>query len=231
MTPADLLPFLFFLVPAYFLGSIPFGLILGKLGGIDIRDHGSGNIGATNVWRVMGAKWGAVTFFLDAGKGFLAVLVAQKIVLERASGPLPEDYLAYASVFSALVCVLGHSFPVWLKFKGGKGVATSLGVLVAVVPPLVTAAVLGVWIAVFAFSRYVSLASICAALALPVTVGILLATDQLYGRVYLAFACAAAFLVVRRHRDNIRRLFAGTENRFGDSKSKAPQEPESQTPR
>lgn len=216
---ADHVTFLALIACAYVLGSIPFGLLIGRLRGIDIRQHGSGNIGATNVWRVLGPKWGGATFLLDAGKGFAAVVVAQNILWQRAPRPIPEDYIAYASVFSALACILGHSFPVWLKFKGGKGVATSLGVLIAVMPPLATGIVLGVWILVFALSRYVSLASILAALALPATVGALLYTGALPSRIYFAFACAAAFLVVRRHRDNIKRLFAGTENRFGKPKA------------
>ena len=185
-----------------------------------LRQHGSGNIGATNVWRVVGPKWGAATFVLDAAKGFLAVRVAQQVAYYQAAPPALEDqYMAYAGVFAALSCILGHSFPVWLKFKGGKGVATSLGVLIALLPPLVIGVVLTLWISLFAFFRYVSLASVVAAIALPITVGILLRIGELEGNAYLAFSCAAAFLVVRRHRDNIKRLFEGTENRFGSKKT------------
>ncbi len=208
------------LLPAYLLGSVPFGLLIGRLKGIDVREHGSGNIGATNVWRVLGPKWGGLTFFLDAAKGFFAVSLAQQIAWRQAAPPALEDqYLAYAGVFAALSCIVGHSFPIWLKFKGGKGVATSLGVIIGLMPPLATGVVLGLWISIFAFSRYVSLASIIAALSLPLTVGVLLKTGELEGSAYFAFSCAAAFLVVRRHRDNIRRLFAGTENRFGAPKA------------
>ena len=217
MHPAELFTFALILLPAYLLGSVPFGLLIGRLGGIDVRKHGSGNIGATNVWRVLGPKWGGATFLLDAGKGFAAVRLAENIAWARVPQPVPEDYLAYAAVFAALACILGHTFPVWLKFKGGKGVATSLGVLLAVMPPFATGIVLAVWVVAFAVSRYVSLASILAALALPLTVGALLFLDELQGRAYLAFACASAFLVVRRHRENIRRLFAGTESRFKKS--------------
>jgi len=208
------------LLPAYFLGSIPFGLLISKLRGIDIRQHGSGNIGATNVWRVLGPKWGASTFILDAAKGFFAVSLAQQIAWRQAAPPALEDqYMAFAGVFASLACIVGHSFPLWLKFKGGKGVATSLGVIIGLMPPLATGVVVVLWISIFAFSKYVSLASIIAALALPVTVGILLRIGELDGSAYFAFSCAAAFLVVRRHRDNIRRLFAGTENRFGTPKA------------
>jgi glycerol-3-phosphate acyltransferase PlsY len=214
MHPDDFLTFALVFLPAYLLGSIPFGLLLGRLGGKDVREHGSGNIGATNVWRVLGPKWGGATFLLDAGKGFAAVRLAENIAWARIPKPVPEDYLAYTAVFAALACIVGHSFPVWLRFKGGKGVATSLGVLLAVMPPLATTVVLTVWVIVFGLSRYVSLAAITAALSLPLTVGALLFFQELQGRVYLTFACAAAFLVVRRHRENIKRLFAGTESRF-----------------
>lgn len=210
-----MLPLLLYSFPAYLLGSIPFGLLVGRIRGMDIRQHGSGNIGATNVWRVLGPRWGLLTFALDATKGFLAVRAAQHLAIVYAKPPVPEDYLAYAGLFSALACILGHSFPVWLRFQGGKGVATSLGVLVAMVPPFAVAVVLSVWGVVFALSRFVSLASLAAALALPVTVGLLLYFDHMEGRPYFAFSCAAALLVIRRHRENIRRLINGTENRFG----------------
>jgi glycerol-3-phosphate acyltransferase PlsY len=217
MHPSELLTFALIFVPAYLLGSIPFGLLLGRLGGVDVREHGSGNIGATNVWRVLGPKWGGTTFLLDTAKGFVAVRLAENIAYHRVPHPVPEDYLAYAAVFAALACILGHTFPVWLKFKGGKGVATSLGVLLAVVPPMATGVVFLVWLVVFGISRYVSLASILAALSLPIAVGALQLLGELQGRVYMTFACAAAFLVVRRHRENIKRLFAGTESRFKKS--------------
>jgi glycerol-3-phosphate acyltransferase PlsY len=210
-----MLPLLIYSLPAYFLGSIPFGLLIGRIRGIDIRSHGSGNIGATNVWRVLGPRWGLITFLLDAAKGFLAVRTAEHLAHLYARPPIPEDYYAYAALFSALACILGHSFPVWLRFRGGKGVATSLGVLLAMVHPLAVGVVLAVWGIVFGISRYVSLASILAALALPIAVGVLLYFHYMEGRPYLAFSCAAAFLVIRRHRENIQRLFAGTENRFG----------------
>ena len=209
-----MLPLILYSLPAYFLGSIPFGLLVSRIRGIDIRAHGSGNIGATNVWRVLGPRWGLLTFLLDTTKGFLAVRAAQHLARLYARPPVPEDYFAYTALFAALACILGHSYPVWLRFRGGKGVATSLGVLLAMIPPLAVGIVLAVWAAVFGVWRYVSLASIAAALALPITVGTLLYFDQMEGRPYLAFASAAALLVVRRHRDNLRRLFAGTESRF-----------------
>ncbi|MEI6713598.1 MAG: glycerol-3-phosphate 1-O-acyltransferase PlsY [Verrucomicrobiota bacterium] len=236
---ASLLTLALILIPAYLVGSIPFGLIVGRLKGIDIRQHGSGNIGATNVWRTLGPKWGGTTFLLDAGKGFLAVRLASELAMARVTLPVPDDYLAYAEAFAGLACIIGHSFPVWLRFSGGKGVATSLGVILSIMPPIASLIVLVVWVLVFAISRYVSLASIAAAVSLPATMAILYynqwrsshsgirisvidAPNSISGidsPVTLAFASAAAFLVIRRHRDNIKRLIAGTENRFGKKKN------------
>src|SRR5215210_5065596 len=113
---------------SYLLGSIPFGLIVGRMRGIDIRQHGSGNIGATNVLRVLGKPWGIPVFFLDAAKGAAAVLIAQH--LGRGHG-IPE---AAAGILGAICCILGHNFPIWLGFKGGKGIATSAGVLIGMLP-------------------------------------------------------------------------------------------------
>ena len=209
-------------VLAYLLGSIPFGLIVGKSRGVDVREHGSRNIGATNVWRVLGKKFGLLTFACDLGKGWLAVFAAMWIAahwpVHVALPHLHEriDFLdpAYAGISAALGCILGHNFPVWLRFKGGKGVATSLGVIFGMMP-LAALIVFAIWGVVFKVSRYVSLASLVAAVALPVTVIVLMFTGFIRGWPYFYFACAAALLVVRRHRENIKRLVAGTENRFG----------------
>lgn len=204
---------------AYFLGTIPFGLLISRACGIDIRQHGSGNIGATNVWRVLGKKWGLLTFFCDAAKGWLAVWSGLRWA---AADPGVLGDASLAGIVAALGCIVGHSFPVWLGFKGGKGVATSLGVLVGMMP-LASAIVLAVWLVVFLLWRYVSLASIAAALALPAVVSALLSSGRLSGQANLYFACVAGALVVRRHRENITRLLQGTENRFGRSKpSQAP---------
>ncbi|MGV3531653.1 MAG: glycerol-3-phosphate acyltransferase, partial [Chthoniobacteraceae bacterium] len=117
-------------IQAYLLGSIPFGLLVARTQGMDIRQHGSGNIGATNVWRVLGKKYGLITFFCDAAKGWLAVVIGMKLAAMFAPGiaRTPADTAAYAGIAAALGCIIGHSFPLWLGFKGGKGVATSLGV-------------------------------------------------------------------------------------------------------
>jgi acyl phosphate:glycerol-3-phosphate acyltransferase len=217
---------------AYTLGSIPFGLLVSRSQGIDIRKHGSGNIGATNVWRVMGKKWGIITFAADVLKGLAAVLVAKWLAARWGIHvPLPHgheriDHLPqdYAGIAAAMGCVLGHSFPVWLGFRGGKGVATSLGVIFGMMP--VAAAIdFVLWGIVFQISGYVSLASIVAAAALPVIVVGLLVAGWLHGWGYFFFAVAAGLLVIRRHRDNIKRLVAGTEKSF-----RQPEPPPSSTP-
>jgi glycerol-3-phosphate acyltransferase PlsY len=217
---------------AYLLGSIPFGLIIGKSQGIDVREYGSKNIGATNVWRVLGKKFGLLTFFCDAAKGWLAVVLGIWIYehwnwllfepgLMTAAAPWDRGV---AGILAAIGCILGHNFPVWLKFKGGKGVATSLGVIVGMMP-LAALIVFAIWGIVFKVSRYVSLASLVAAVALPVTVIGLMFAGQIRGWSFFYFSCAAALLVIRRHRENIKRLVAGTENRFGTPKPAPPEQP------
>jgi glycerol-3-phosphate acyltransferase PlsY len=193
---------------AYLLGAIPFGFLIARTRGIDIREHGSRNIGATNVFRVLGRTWGLLTFACDAGKGALAVVLARHF-----AGVLAIDGVL-AGIAAALACLVGHSFPVWLRFKGGKGVASSLGVLLGLMP-VASLIVLGIWGVVFRVSRYVSLASLVAAVTLPVVVFGLLETGRLEGMAHLYFAGVAALLVIWRHRENIGRLRAGTENRFG----------------
>jgi acyl phosphate:glycerol-3-phosphate acyltransferase len=218
---------------AYLLGSIPFGLIVSKSQGIDIRQHGSGNIGATNVWRVLGKKWGLITFFADMAKGWVAVVIGQLIAANwDIRIPLPHGHEKFenlqpdfAGIAAALGCILGHSFPIWLKFKGGKGVATSLGVIFGMMP-LAALIDFALWGIIFKVTGYVSLASIIAALALPVLVVGLLLTGLLKGWGYFFFSVAAGMLVVWRHRENIKRLAAGTESSF----KKRPPETSPQTP-
>src|SRR3954468_10529929 len=162
---------------AYFIGSIPFGLLMGRMKGIDIRQHGSGNIGATNVWRVLGRKWGLPTFLLDLGKGLVAVLIAKCLAQQwGVVVQLPHDHTrtdfinpSIPGIAAAMAVILGHNFPIWLKFKGGKGVATSLGVLFGLMPVASTLTFL-TWVVVVKITRYVSLASIIAALSLPLWV-------------------------------------------------------------
>ena len=195
---------------AYLLGSIPAGYIVGRLRGIDVRQHGSGNIGATNVLRVVGKPWGIGVFIFDALKGFAAVRIALRIV---ESDPVASGYADFYAILAAAACVVGHSFPVWLGFKGGKGVATSAGAILGVMP-IAAGAIALIWALAFFITRYVSLASIIAAVALPITVAILVWLQMTKGFVLLSFSIAMAALVVWRHRSNITRLLNGTEPRF-----------------
>jgi glycerol-3-phosphate acyltransferase PlsY len=195
---------------SYLIGSFPSGYFVGKSQGIDIRQHGSGNIGATNVLRVMGKKWGYLVFFCDALKGFIAV----KIGVWLACNAGAEATLA--AVVAGICCIIGHNYTVWLRFKGGKGIATSIGVLLAIAPILIVLILLVVWLAVFFVWKYVSLASICAALSLPVAV-LALFPYVAHGNywVLVVFSLIVAALAVWRHRPNIDRLLQGKENRFG----------------
>lgn len=195
---------------SYAFGSIPFGWLIARSKGIEIRQHGSGNIGATNVLRVIGKPWGITVFILDALKGFLAVEAAMWLATRSPTARPLTDVLA---IVAAAMAVIGHSFPVWLGFNGGKGVATSAGALIAVVP-LAALIALVVWVLAFYSTRYVSLASILGALAVPITVGVLAFTHRAYGLVLLCFCSAMAALVIWRHRSNISRLLAGREEPF-----------------
>jgi len=240
LDPQDLFPVRFFWLKwdslivsiSYLMGSIPFGYLVAKANGIDIRQHGSGNIGATNVMRVLGKKPGYTVFACDALKGLLAVILGKYIALHHSLdisqvhtvsvGVSHEIYHqinivrvpeAIGAISAAIACIIGHNFPVWLGFKGGKGMATSAGVLIGMMPVTAAGCML-VWAAVFFATRYVSLASIAGAVALPVITMILLLTGFLYGWPYFYFAVAACILAVWRHRSNIVRLVNGTENRF-----------------
>ncbi len=185
------------IIAAYLLGSIPTGLLLGKLYGIDVRTAGSGNIGATNLYRTVGRRVGMLTLIGDALKGALPVLAV------KLSG-LPAEMAAWVG----LAAFSGHVFSLFLKFKGGKGVATALGVFLALAP-LAVAAAIAVFAVVMLIWRYVSLASICAALAMP---AVITAMDG-DSRLKIATGIISLIVVVR-HIDNIKRLLAGTENKF-----------------
>lgn len=198
------------LVFGYAVGSVPSGYLAGKVSGVDVRRHGSGNIGATNVLRVLGKPWGMAVFLADALKGFLAVWIASNMVARTAGA---SDYAEFYSILAGAACVIGHSFPVWLGFKGGKGVATSAGAIFGVMP-IAAITIFLVWLLVFLTTRYVSVASIIAALALPLTVGALVRMRMTQGVMLLYFSAAMTVLVVWRHRSNISRLLNGTEQRF-----------------
>jgi glycerol-3-phosphate acyltransferase PlsY len=195
-------------IAAYFIGSIPTGYLLARARGIDIRSTGSGNIGATNVFRVLGKTAGVTVLLVDALKGF----VPARFVL---IGATPEN-MEYHAMVAGLFAILGHNFTCWLRFKGGKGIATSAGVLIALVPMALLMA-LGVWIAVFAASKYVSLASIAAAFVLPFAVW---GTGQ--SPAMLALTTVLSALAIVKHKSNIGRLLNGTENRIGSKKTPAP---------
>ncbi|MGC3989351.1 MAG: glycerol-3-phosphate 1-O-acyltransferase PlsY [Chthoniobacteraceae bacterium] len=190
---------------AYLLGSIPFGLLVAKSQGVDIRNVGSKNIGATNVWRVMGRKWGLLTFFSDFLKGLVAVLAAKWLGWQGLETTFSANG---AGIVAAVGVILGHNFPVWLKFKGGKGVATSLGVVFGLVP-LAAALGFALWGLLFYTTRYVSIASIFAAISVPVFAFFYPGDPALIG-----ISAVAAGLIVLRHKTNIQRLLNGTENRF-----------------
>ena len=187
---------------SYLFGAIPFGLLVAKARGVDIRSQGSGNIGATNVFRCVGKGWGIFTFALDALKGFIPAFFFSEI------GSLAGDF----GVLFGLVAIIGHTFPVYLKFKGGKGVATSAGMLLGVAPAAVGVGFL-VWIICLLVSRIVSLSSILAALAVGISVWFL--KESLTVCIALS---VLAVLVIWLHRANIKRLLNGTENRFGKKK-------------
>lgn len=225
-----LFPNFIIIVVAYLLGSIPFGYLLVKLfRGQDIRQTGSGNIGATNVARSGAKGLGILTLVLDALKGSVAVLHARHGAEHQLHngdvGLLHPDLVPNIMAVAALAAVVGHVFPVWLKFKGGKGVATALGVFIVLFPKAVLAAAV-VFIVVVAISRYVSLGSILATIALPIAAYFLedsahLQQDRSRGINWSTFlpVCVIAILVIAKHHQNIRRLLAGTENRLGAEKS------------
>ena len=195
---------------AYFLGSIPSGYLAGRVAGVDVRTVGSGNIGATNVTRVLGKRFGYPVFAVDFGKGLAAVVVGVMIANAARSS---AQFVDLCGTGAAIFSVLGHSYSIWLGFKGGKGVATSLGGLFGL-NWIAAAIVCGVWILVFQLTRYVSLASIIAVIALPITIGIMLFLKQLQTPILLYFALCLAVIVVLRHRSNLLRLLNGTEPRF-----------------
>jgi glycerol-3-phosphate acyltransferase PlsY len=204
---------------AYLLGSIPFGYILVRLfRKEDIRATGSGNIGATNVVRSGAKGLGILTLLLDLLKGFAAVKIAAHFA-PGAPG-FPSDL----AVAAGIAAVLGHIFPIWLRFKGGKGVATGLGVDLALAP-LAALCSLGIFIVVLAITRYVSLASILAAFMLPVFCLVLMPDRS---PVFVGGMIFLALLVIAKHHANIARLMQGKESRFGSKKSLPPTDPSKQ---
>lgn len=204
-------PFTFLILGSYLLGSFPTGYLVARAMGIDLRTVGSGNIGATNAFRILGKGPGASVLLIDAFKGFLACVgmpyLARRLGwVEADVSPTFADWMAIAAGVSA---VLGHNYTCWLKFKGGKGIATSAGVLLALVP-LAFVGVLIVFLIVFGLSRYVSLGSLAAAALLPVITWLTGGSGTLIGMTSFLSA-----LAIYKHRANISRLMQGTENRIG----------------
>jgi len=205
-----MLPLLIAGFVSYLIGSIPAGYIVGRIVGIDIRTVGSGNIGATNVTRVLGKRYGYPVFIVDFLKGFTAVGMSIMIAKRAQLVLIPSEVFG---VVGAVACVLGHSFPVWLGFKGGKGVAASAGALFGLMPFVALIAV-AVWLIIFYLTRYVSVASMTAALAVPVTILTMMFLGQIGGTALLYFSICLAAVVIVRHRSNLSRLVRGTEPPF-----------------
>jgi len=184
------------LIASYLIGSIPFGFIVARLKGIDITKQGSGNIGATNVWRTMGPAPGLFVLVMDALKGVAGVMLGRQAGIEGFE------------LLTGMGALLGHAFPVYIGFKGGKIIATGAGVMTALAPPVILSAFI-VFSVVVLVSRYISLGSICAALSVPV----FLAIFQ-YNWMYIIFGATLCLFAIIKHIPNIKRLKEGTESRF-----------------
>jgi len=207
----------------FLMGSIPFGLLMGKLKGLDIREHGSGNIGATNVFRTLGKPSGITCLLLDFTKGLVPVLIARSVVQPMMAD---QQFTAQSiEVLTALAAIMGHNYSPWIGFKGGKGIATTAGAITALMPFGLVLLVL-IW-ALFTFTtKYVSVGSIAAAASLPILViggsayhGKL--ANDTWNKPLFIFSLIAAILAIWKHRANITRLKAGTENRIGQKKREA----------
>ena len=240
-------------IAAFLIGSIPFGLLIAKSKGVDIRAHGSGNIGATNVLRIIGKGPGILCLFLDALKGFLPVVIALNLVrfgdhvpmgilhcpfLAGFTDPFPAEQQSKAQliqVLTGLGAILGHNFSPWLGFKGGKGIATTAGVLFALLP-FGALLLIAIWALVTFTTRYVSLGSITAGIALPIMTHLgthyhhvddsdptspTLWEAGTWNRPLFFFTLFAGVMAVWKHRANVQRLLAGTENKLGQKKTDA----------
>jgi glycerol-3-phosphate acyltransferase PlsY len=193
----------------YLVGSLPSGYLAGRLAGVDIRQQGSGNIGATNVTRVLGKRYGYPVFLADFIKGLSAILLAPWLGRYFSLSSSTELFQVVAGIF----VVVGNAFPLWLSFRGGKGVATSAGLFFGLIPAAAVIATL-VWIIAFYTTRYVSLASVIAALALPLSVLIIHRVTGVHRPFVLYMTAALTVMVILRHRTNLARLVRGTEQRF-----------------
>ncbi len=208
------------LLLAFAAGSLPFGWLLARLRGLDIRTVGSGNIGMTNVWRTLGWPYGVTVLVLDIAKGLAPVLLLQASLRALPEGQLPAGAVPYLLMGTGLSAILGHTFTPWLRFKGGKGVATAAGVLLALLQ-LWMALPIAVLLLMLAVFRYVSLANVTAALALA---AMCLAVPAV--RPYWPLGLATALLVIWSHRGNFKRLLNGTEPKVGVKRVSARREDE-----
>ena len=212
-----LLPFALLTLAGYVCGATPFGYLAGRLKGIDIRQHGSGNIGATNVIRTLGKGIGIPVFILDVIKGWFPAWLAQHWMSDHgASLALTTS----AGIAAGVASVLGHNFTFWLKGKGGKGIATSAGALLGTAP---VAAGIGLLAFVIALKicRYVSLSSLIAGAVIPIAMAVMMARSGQWNFILLGFGVALCLLAIVRHKANIQRLIAGTEPKVGQKKKEA----------
>ena len=201
--------FILFSLIAYLLGSIPTAVWIGKAKyGLDVREHGSKNAGATNTFRVLGKKPGIIVLIIDVVKGALATFLPV-LVLQSTEG-IENDHLIQLQILSAVFAVTGHVFPLFAQFRGGKGVATSLGVVIGL-QPVAAAICLGLFLIVFIATKFVSLGAICAALVFPFVVRFVLGEDSIW---LSAFTVLLSSLVIIAHRKNIGRLLKGEENKM-----------------
>ncbi len=232
----SLIPWLIAITAAYLIGGIPFGVLIARSKGIDIRQHGSKNIGATNVWRVLGKKHGLLCFTLDFLKGAGPVLVAGIIFNTLGAESLPA-HTSWLWLGVAVASVVGHMHSPFLGFAGGKGVATGFGAMVAVWPHITAAALiaLAVWIITLKIWKMVSISSCLAAIAMPLAI-LLLSTlarwpaDPVTAWPYIALTTLVALLVIYKHRANLARVRAGTERRIGTPGSPGTSPPAPPTP-
>lgn len=195
------------LVAGYFIGTISTGYIVGRFNNMDIRDYGSGNAGTTNAFRTMGKKAGIITFIGDFFKALIPLLVIKLVILKDL------DYAYLAELVFGLGCVLGHNYPVWLRFKGGKGIAVTGGVFVALQPEIIIPGAI-VFGGLILLTKYVSVGSIALSILFPVWIAIFRRSDPYYG-ICVAVACLYTLSAVWRHKANIVRLINGTENKIG----------------
>jgi glycerol-3-phosphate acyltransferase PlsY len=217
--------FAFIIIGAYLLGSIPFGLLIARAHGKDLRSIGSGNIGATNVSRALGRKWAYICFLLDTLKGLVPMLTAMVFTRTTQDSGAINQRVVWLWLAVGCAAILGHIFPIYIKFRGGKGVATSFGVALGLWPYYTICALAAgvIWVAVALVWRHVSLASIAASIAFPVV--FILATILVPGWNFanlwplLLAATAIPIMVIVRHRENIKRLIAGTESKILQKRS------------